>query len=313
MKIAVAGGSGFLGRALARRLLADCHAVSILGRGASTAHAAGTSESQQPAATIRVTWLPDGTVGTWASALDGVDVIVNLAGESIGRRRWSSAEKARIRDSRLLATRSLVGAIRAAAKPPRVFISASAQGYYGSRGDEVLTEASDPGGDFLASVCVDWERETREARPFVERLVLVRTGLVLDRNEGALPRMLLPFRFCAGGRIGSGRQYMSWIHRDDWVSLVRWAILHGEVDGPVNATAPNPVTNAEFARSLGRILRRPSLVPTPAFAVRLALGEMAESLLLSSQRVVPAKATAIGFAFGFPDLDGALLEVLRGP
>lgn len=312
MKIAIAGGSGFLGRALARRLRADGHAVSILGRGASTAHAAGTSESQQPAAPARVTWMPDGTVGPWASALDGVDAVVNLAGESIGRRRWSAAEKARIRDSRLLATRSLVGAVRSVAKPPRVFISASAQGYYGSRGDEVLTEESTAGDDFLASVCVDWEREAHEGRSFVERLVLVRTGLVLDQDEGALSRMLLPFRFFAGGRIGSGRQYMSWIHRDDWVSLVRWAILHGKVDGPINATAPNPARNAQFARSLGRILRRPSLVPTPAFAVRLALGEMAESLLLSSLRVVPARATALGFAFGFPDLDGALLDVLKG-
>lgn len=313
MKMAIAGGSGFLGRSLARRLLAEGHAVSVLGRSARTAHAASTGETQPTAAVAHIAWLPDGTVGPWSSALDGVDVVINLAGESIGRRRWSAAEKARIRDSRLLATRSLVGAIRAMVKPPRVFVSGSAQGYYGPRGDEVLTEESDAGRDFLAGVCVDWEREALEARSFVERLVLVRTGLVLDRNEGALPRMLLPFRFFAGGPIGSGRQFMSWIHRDDWVSLVRWAILHREADGPINATAPNPARNAEFARSLGRTLHRPSIAPTPAFAVKLALGEMAESLLLSSQCVIPARATALGFAFGFPDLDGALLDVLKSP
>jgi uncharacterized protein (TIGR01777 family) len=313
MKIAIAGGSGFLGRSLTRRFLADGFAVSSLSRRVPPAPAASTGASRSAVALTRVAWLPDGTVGSWASALEGVDVVVNLAGASIGKHRWSAVEKARIRDSRLLATRSLVGAIRAMVRPPRVFVSASAQGYYGSRGDEVLTEESAPGGDFLARVCIDWEREAFEARSSVERLVLVRSGLVLDRREGALPRMLLPFRFFAGGRIGSGRQYLSWIHRDDWVSLVRWAVLHREVDGPVNAAAPNPVRNAECARCLGRILHRPSVVPAPAFAVRLVLGEMADSLLLSSQRVVPARATALGFAFGFPDLDGALLDVLKGP
>ena len=310
MKIAIAGGSGFLGRSLARRLLADGHAVSILGRGAPEARAA-VPEPQPQASAVRVAWLPDGTVGPWAAALAGADAIVNLAGASIGARRWSAAEKARIRDSRVLATRSLAGAIRTMAQPPRVFVSGSAQGYYGSRGDEVLTEEAGAGRDFLAGVCVAWEREALEARPFVERLVLVRTGLVLDRDEGALPRMLLPFRFFAGGRIGSGQQFISWIHRDDWVSLVRWAILRREIDGALNATAPSPARNAEFARSLGRALGRPSAAPTPAFAVKLALGEMAESLLLSSQRVVPAKATAHGFQFAFPDLDSALLDVLR--
>jgi uncharacterized protein (TIGR01777 family) len=293
--------------------IADGSAVLSLGRRVPTAPAASPGAPQSTVAVTRVAWLPDGTVGSWASAIEGVDVIINLAGASIGKHRWSTVEKVRIRDSRLLATRSLVGAIRAMVNPPRVFISASAQGYYGSRGDEVLTEESAAGDDFLARVCVDWEREALEARSFVERLVLVRTGLVLDRHEGVLPRMLLPFRFLAGGRIGSGRQYVSWIHRDDWVSLIRWALLHPAVDGPLNATAPNPARNAEFARCLGRILRRPSIAPMPTFAVKLALGEMAESLVLSSQRVVPAKATALGFAFGFPELDGALLDALKGP
>jgi hypothetical protein len=309
MNIAIAGGSGFLGRALTARLLADGHLVSILTRSRQDGAAVGEPRSRSSA--TRVEWLPDGTAGPWAAALDGIDAVVNLAGESIGARRWSDAEKERIRSSRLLATRSLVSAIEAAAKPPHVLVSASAQGYYGSRGDEVLTEDASPGGDFLAGVCVAWEGEARAARRFVNRLVLVRSGLVLDRSEGALPRILAPFRMFAGGPVGSGRQFVSWIHRDDWAELVVWVLLNEMVDGPVNATSPTPVRNAEFARALGRVLGRPSLTPAPALAVRMMFGEMAESLVLSSQCVVPAKATALGFPFRFPDLEAALRDVLR--
>jgi hypothetical protein len=310
MKIVIAGGSGFLGRALTGSLLADGHTVSILGRGAPDGGAAGAGEPLILQSIAHVAWSPDGTAGPWAAALDGVDAVVNLAGESIAASRWSSFHKARILESRLLATRSLVAAIKSVTKPPRVFISGSALGYYGSRGDDVLTEDAEPGFDFLAGVCEAWEREALDARPFVKRLILVRTSLVLDRNEGALPQMLTPFRLFAGGPVGSGRQYVSWIHRDDWVSLMGWALLNDAVDGPLNLTSPNPVRNAEFARTLGRVLGRPSVMPTPAFAAKLALGEMAESLLLSSQRVIPARAIALGFAFRFPDLDSALRDVL---
>ena len=313
MRIAIAGGSGFLGRALTDRLAAEGHLVTILGRqapGPRTAGAQGPAEPPKAPSPARIPWLPDGTIGPWAAALDGADAVVNLAGESIGAGRWSAARKARIRDSRVLATRSLVGAIQKAAQPPRVLISGSAQGYYGSRGDKILTEESGPGRDFLAGVCVQWEEEARHARPAVKRLVLVRSGLVLDAREGALPPMLRPFRFFAGGPLGSGRQYLSWIHREDWVSLVRWALLTDGVEGPLNLTSPNPVTNAEFARTLGKVLRRPSVMPAPAVALRLALGEMADGLLLCSQRVLPARATALGFAFRFPDLGAALGDLL---
>lgn len=310
MKIVIAGGGGFLGRALTRVLLAEGHAVSILGRGASGSGATGADELPPRRSVDRAAWSPDGTVGPWASVLDGADAVVNLAGESLAAGRWSGAHKTRILESRVLATRSLVGAIRSVAKPPRVFISGSAVGYYGSRGDEVVTEDAGPGPDFLAGVCAAWEREATGARTAVQRLIVVRTSLVLDRGEGALPRMLTPFRLFAGGPVGSGRQYVSWIHRDDWVALMRWALLDGAVDGPLNATSPNPVANAEFARILGHVIARPSVVPTPAIAIKLALGEMGESLLLSSQRVIPARAIALGFAFRFPDLDAALRDVL---
>jgi uncharacterized protein len=310
MKILIAGGSGFLGRALADQLALDGHEIVILSRrGGSPAPQAGATRSVAP---IRLSWSPDGTAGPWAAALDGVDAVINLAGESIAAHRWSPAQKAAIRDSRVLAARSLVAAIKGATSPPRMFISGSAQGYYGSRGDEVLTEESPPGHDFLAGVCTASERAALEARPFAERVVLVRTGLVLDRREGALPQMVRPFRLFAGGPVGSGRQYVSWIHRDDWVSLIQWALGNRAVDGPLNATAPNPVRNVDFARAIGRVLGRPSMVKAPAFALTLAVGEMAEALLLSSQRVVPARALALGFTFRFPDLDEALRNALAG-
>jgi len=313
MKITIAGGSGFLGRALTDRLAAKGHLVTILGRqapglrAAPGREAAGPPDARPPA---RIPWFPDGTAGPWAAALDGADAVVNLAGESIGGGRWTAARKARLHDSRIQATRSLVAAINAATKPPGVFISGSAQGYYGSRGDEILTEESQAGCDFLAGVCSAWEREARRALPAVKRAVLVRSGLVLDAREGALPPMIRPFRLFAGGPLGSGRQYLSWIHREDWVSLVRWALVTDTVDGPLNLTSPNPVTNAEFARTLGRVLGRPSIMPAPAVALRLLLGEMADGLLLCSQRVLPARATAMGFAFRFPDLGAALTDLL---
>jgi uncharacterized protein (TIGR01777 family) len=310
MRIAIAGGSGFLGRALAGRLLAEGHELLVLGRsrpGSAAPAQAGVSASAGP---TRITWSPDGTVGAWAEALDGLDAVVNLAGESIAAGRWSAAQKRRILDSRLLATRSLARAIRAARRPPAVFVTASAVGYYGSRGDEILNEESSPGTDFLARLCVEWEREAREALPAAKRVVPVRGGIVLDAAEGALARMLAPFRLYAGGPIGSGRQWVSWIHRDDWVSVVRLALTDEQVDGPLNATAPNPVTNADFARALGRALHVPSVLPVPAAALRLAFGEMAEALLLCSQRVLPVRASALGFRFAFPDVAGALGNLL---
>jgi uncharacterized protein len=233
---------------------------------------------------------------------------VNLAGESIAGRRWSAAHKARILDSRVGATRSLAAAIRRASSPPPVFVSGSAVGYYGPLGDETVTEDHPAGADFLASVCVQWEQEAARASDRT-RVVSVRTGLVLAREGGALPQMLPPFKLGAGGQVGSGRQYWPWIHRDDWVALVRWAITNAAVAGPLNATAPNPVTNKAFAGAVGRALHRPAFMPAPAFALRLLLGEMADALLLSGQRAIPAKAERLGFKFRFTHVDEALNEI----
>lgn len=290
MRIVVAGGTGFLGTPLVSQLRADGNDVSVLTRG--------------QAAPGQITWVPDGTVGSWATAVNGADAVINLAGESIAGRRWTSAHKARIRDSRILATRSIVQAIQASAKKPAVMINASAVGYYGSRGNDTLTEESAPGNDFLATVCRAWEAEAMAAAD-VSRVILLRSAPVLEHDGGVLPQMALPFRFFVGGPVGDGQQYWSWIHRNDWLAMVRWALPTNEVSGALNLTSPTPVTNREFAAALGRALRRPAFIPAPAFALRLALGEMAD-VLLFSQRVIPARALALGFQFRFATLDDAL-------
>jgi hypothetical protein len=294
MRIVVTGGTGFLGSALVGRLRAESHDVTVLTR--------------HPRRSGHVGWNPDSSSETWKSILDGADAVINLAGESISGRRWTARQKARIRDSRVHATRALVAAIQAVHKPPSVLISGSAVGFYGSHDDESLTEDSPPGDDFLAGVCVDWEREALAAAS-ATRVVTIRTGLALERSGGALPQMARPFYLFAGGPIGSGRQYMSWIHRDDWVRMVHWSITNAQVSGPLNATAPGPVINREFAKTLGRVLRRPAFVTTPAFALRLAVGEMADTLLLEGQKVLPARAQSLGFTFRHPELEPALRAV----
>jgi uncharacterized protein (TIGR01777 family) len=298
MKIVIAGGTGFLGQPLARALAADGREVVILTRRPSAPPA--TREARF------VTWRPEGGDGGWAAEIDGAGAVVNLAGESIAARRWSSTQKQRILDSRVQATRRLVEAVRSAARPPLAFVSGSAVGYYGPLGDEFATEATPAGTDFLARVCAEWESQAARGAGAATRVACIRTGIVIERDGGALPRMLLPFRLGAGGPLGSGRQYMPWIHRDDWVALVRWAIDTAAAGGPINATAPRPVTNREFSQALGRALHRPAFMPAPAFALRLALGEMADALLLSGQRAVPAKAEHLGFGFRYPQLDQAL-------
>lgn len=302
MHIVIAGGSGFLGSALARTLAVEGHAVSILTRQTSAKSPA------QPRLSF-VQWTPDGKAGPWARAIDGATAVINLAGESIAARRWSTAQKQKLRDSRLLATGSLTAAIRQSAHPPATFISGSAVGYYGNRGDETLTEASAPGNDFLAGLAKEWEAAAGEAAT-VARVVLLRTGIVLDRRGGALAKMLPPFQMFVGGPLGDGTQFMPWVHKEDWVRLVSWAITAEGARGPLNATSPSPVTNAEFSKALGRALKRPSLLPAPAFALRIALGEMADALLLSGQRALPARATDLGFSFRYSNIDGALASVL---
>jgi uncharacterized protein (TIGR01777 family) len=293
VRIVIAGGTGLLGTALGRELTRDGVTVTVL-----------TRRPRQPQ---QVRWDPDGSgASEWAHALDGADAVVNLVGASINK-RWTTAYKRELWDSRVRATRTLVAAMKSVRRVPPVFVSGSAVGIYGDRGDEPVTEQTPPGSDFLASLAAQWENEALAARP-AARVVVVRSGIVLDRDAGALPQMALPFRLFAGGRLGSGRQYVSWIHRNDWTGIVRWALANEAVTGPVNATAPNPVTNLEFAQTLGRVLRRPAIVPAPAFALRLALGEMAD-VILGGQRVLPAKAQSLDFTFRYPLLDGALRAI----
>ena len=300
MAIVIAGGTGFLGSALVRALALDGHVVAVLTR---------TGGQGKPGPARLIEWKPDGSVGPWVFAIDGAEAVINLAGESIAGRRWTAAQKKRILESRVKATRSLADAIRQSAAPPPVFVSGSAVGYYGALGDEIVTEDHAPGRDFLADVCVHWEREAARAAGARTRVVSIRTGLVLERDGGALPQMLPPFWFGAGGRVGSGHQWWPWIHRQDWIDLVRFAIRTASVTGPLNVTAPAPVTNADFARALGRALHRPAFLPAPGFALRLMLGEMADALLLSGQRAIPAKAAKLGFKFGFVDVNAALRRI----
>ncbi len=298
MHVVIAGGSGSLGRALTRSLEADGHRVSVLTRRARPGHPED------------IAWTPDGESGPWAQALSGLDAVVNLAGEGMADARWTSARKAALLDSRLKATSSLAKAVRQVQNGPRVFVSASGVGYYGPRGDEPIRENTPPGTDFVAGMAAAWEAAAKPAAD-IGRLVLLRTGLVLGR-EGALAKMRLPFSLGLGGRLGSGRQWMPWIHVDDWAALTATLIADTHATGAFNLTAPQPATNADFTRALGRVLHRPAVIPVPGFALRLALGEMAD-LLLTGQRAVPAKAMALGYTFRYPVLADALAAALQAP
>jgi uncharacterized protein len=295
MRIVVAGGTGLLGSALTRALAGEGHQIVVLTRG-----------SPRPG---HVTWVPDGSTGPWAASLERADAVVNLAGASIADRRWTEARKRELRDSRVLATRSLARAILETTPHPPVLVSMSGVGYYGPRGSEEIDESTAAGSDFFGVLAVGWEAAARVAEEAGLRVVLLRTGVVLARDGGALPKMALPFRFGVGGPFGNGRQYMPWIHLADWVDLVRWTLATPAAAGPLNATAPGAVTNETFARTLARVLRRPHALRAPAFALRLALGEMAD-VLLTGQRAVPARALELGYRFRFPQLEPALRDLL---
>ena len=309
MKIVISGGTGFLGSPLAEVYAEEGHDVRVLTRGLPPGEAKHDPGTGVPGVT-RVGWRPDGESGPWADAVHDADAVINLAGESIADGRWTPQRKALLRDSRILATKSLAAAINAARIAPRVFISGSAVGYYGPSNDEPKTEDSGAGDDFFAHLCVDWEREARRAEPSGTRIVLPRTGIVLERSGGALAKMITPFKLFAGGRMGSGRQYMSWIHRLDWLEMVRWIVETPQAIGPINATAPHPVTNRHFARALGRALHRPALVPAPGFALKLALGEVANALV-TGQRVLPARAQALAFDFRYPEIEQAFRGIFE--
>ena len=301
MRIVIAGGSGFLGSPLAETYAEDGHDVRVLSRSLAPGESRHESGTGVPGIT-RVGWKPDGRSGSWAGSVAGADAVINLAGASIGDKRWTPQRKAELRDSRLMATRSLAAAIQEAAAAPGLLVSASAVGYYGPSGDAARTEVSPPGTDFLARLCEDWEAEGRTAARPGTRIAIIRTGLVLERSGGALPQMMLPFRFFAGGPMGSGTQYISWVHRLDWIEMIRWIVQTPEAEGIFNVTAPHPVTSREFARALGRALKRPALLPAPAFALKIALGEFADSIL-TGQRVIPAHAQALGYHFRYPEID----------
>jgi uncharacterized protein len=296
VRIIVAGGSGFLGRALQERLGEAGHTVLTLTRRPTS------GDSTQ------IQWQPDGTAGPWTNALSGADAVVNLGGEGIADARWSAARKKALRESRLFSTKSLVAAMQRVSNPPPVFVSASGIGYYGDRGDEIVTEGTPAGSDFLANLCVEWEREAEQASTLA-RVAILRSGLVLHPSGGALARMLLPFRLGLGGRLGSGRQYLPWIHLDDWTRLAEWSLTTSAARGAFNVTAPAPATNAQFTRALGQALNRPTVIPVPAFALRLALGELADTLL-TGQRAIPARAQQLGFTFRFPEIEAALRDLL---
>ena len=296
MNVLVSGSRGLVGGALVPALEAGGHSVRRLVRGRPT----GGDVGWDPAA---------GSIDV--SALDGIDAVVHLAGEGIAERRWSDTQKRRLRQSRVEGTTLLARSLAGAATPPAVLISASAVGYYGDRGDEELTEDSAPGEDFLSQVCRDWEAATAPAEEAGVRVAHVRSGIVLSPSGGALKKQLPLFRAGLGGRLGSGRQYVSWISLDDEVAAIRHLLLDEGASGPYNLTSPHPVTNAEFTAILGRVLPRPTLVPVPAFALRLVLGrELAAALPLASQRVLPARLAAAGYEFRHPRLDDALRDLL---
>ena len=297
MKILITGGTGFIGRTLTQSLTAQSHDVTVLSR---------NLDAVEKMAVPSVKALNN---LDQLKPEDNYQIIINLAGAPIFDARWSDARKQLIRDSRINLTRQLVGCMAAMTVKPELLISGSAIGYYGDQGDAVLTEQSTIRTDFSQQLCVDWENEAKKAEQFGVRVCLIRTGLVLGDGGGLLQRMLLPFKLGLGGRLGNGQQWMSWIHRQDWIAIALMMITDLSMHGAYNATAPNPVTNHEFTRALANGLKRPTLLPVPACLLKMLLGEMS-ALVLGSQRVVPERLLAEGFTFQYTDLSGALTEVL---
>ena len=297
MKILISGSHGLVGTALIKSLASEGHEIFRLVRYA-------------PSSDHEIEWSPD-RYSIALARLEGFDAVVHLAGESIAEGRWIDEKKKRIRESRVKGTRLLGDALANLSNPPKTFVCASAIGYYGDRGDELLTEASAAGNDFLSGVCVEWEKATALAVEKGIRVVNCRFGIILDANGGALKKMLPPFRMGVGGKIGSGQQWMSWIALDDVVRGIKFALANDSIRGPVNFVTPAPVTNARFTKTLGKVLSRPTLFPIPAFGVRMLFGEMADALLLSSQRVAPAVLQTSNFLFQYSQLEAALRHVLK--
>ena len=301
MKILVTGATGLVGSALVAALAHDGHMVCRLIR-------PGTRTEGGASGAFDVAW--NSETGELGGAAVGAEAVVNLGGASIADGRWTDARKKLIVSSRVDATRALVTALGKMNAKPEVLISASAIGFYGDRGEELLTEESAPGNEFLAGVVKDWEAEALRAEECHTRVVLARFGIILAKHGGALPKIMLPFKFGAGGRIGSGKQWMSWVTLNEVVEILRFAVSKRELRGAINVVTPNPLTNAGFTKELATALHRPALFPAPAFALRLAMGEMADALLLSSQRVLPKKLINAGYQFTAPNLSDALTNLL---
>jgi uncharacterized protein (TIGR01777 family) len=296
MKLVIAGASGFIGSVLVQRLRQHGDALVLLSRKPTSREAAPNTKW--------LVWNP-GASGGWEESIDGADGVVNLAGEGIAEKRWTERQKEIIHSSRIDSTRALVQAIAKAKAKPKFLINASAVGYYGARGDETLTEESAPGKDYLARVCVAWEEEARKAEDYGVRVALLRTGIVLAKGNGALAKMVPPFKFFVGGPLGSGKQWMPWIHIEDEIGLILFLIEHANAQGSFNATAPNPVTMEEFCNVLGKVLNRPSWASVPASALTLLLGEMAD-MVLAGQRALPKGAEKLGYNFKHPTITKAL-------
>jgi uncharacterized protein (TIGR01777 family) len=299
MKLVITGASGFVGAELAAELARHHHTLVLLSRNAP-ARPGGLGIEW-------LTWEPS-VAGNWQSVVDGADGVIHLAGEPIAEKRWTQSRKQSLWGSRVGTTRLIVDAIAKAKRKPDFLISASAVGYYGPHGDETLTEQSPPGNDFLGRLCMAWEGEANKARAHGLRVAVVRTGIVLGKGKGALAKMVTPFKFFMGGRLGSGRQWFPWIHLDDEVGLINFLIENEQADGPINATAPNPVTMDEFCKTLGKVLNRPSWAPVPASVLSLMLGEMAE-MLLTGQRALPQAARRMGYDFKYPQVLEALASL----
>lgn len=301
MKLIITGGTGFIGSALVHELVKDKHEIAVPSRSPETVH-------NLPASVRLVKW-DARTAEGWGGEVDGADAIVNLAGEAIAPMPWIGGRQEKIRSSRVNAGKAIVQAIERARVKPRVLVQSSAVGYYGIHEDEILTEQSPPGNDFLASVCVDWENSTAAVEGMGVRRAVYRTGLVLGRWGGVLPLMSLPFQFFVGGKLGSGKQWMSWIHLADEVAALKFLIMTEAARGAFNLTSPNPVRNADFSSALGKAMGRPAAIPVPGFAMKIPFGEMAELMLLNGQRVVPERLAKLGFQFRFPTIQAAFQEL----
>jgi uncharacterized protein (TIGR01777 family) len=301
MRIIITGGTGLIGRPLSKRLQSQGHEVIVLSR-----NPAGVQG--MPAGVQLVRWDGKSAEG-WGDLADGAGAIINLAGENLAAGRWSEARKQRIRQSRLDAGRAVVEAVEQASNKPGVLLQASAVGYYGPSQDEIITESSSAGNDFLARLCIDWEASTAAVEQHGVRRVILRTGIVLSNQGGAFPKLVLPFRLFAGGPLGNGKQWYPWLHEEDQIRAICFLLEEPQARGPFNLSAPTPVTNATMAKAIGQVMNRPAIFPVPGFALRAALGEMA-TVVLDGQRAIPQQLQSLGFTFTYPTVEEALRQLL---